>query len=883
MHRGAIVALTAGTRLGAYEIISALGAGGMGEVYRAQDTNLKRAVAIKVLPDSVAGDAERLARFQREAEVLAALNHPNIAAIYGLERTDTTTVLVLELVEGPTLADRIAQGPIPVDEALPIAKQIAEALEAAHEHGIIHRDLKPSNIKLRHDGAVKVLDFGLAKAMDGPLSGSSSVSMSPTITTPAMTYPGVIMGTAAYMSPEQAKGKPVDRRADIWAFGVVLYEMFTGQQLFTGDTAAEILAGVMKDAPKFDALPANVRPIVERCLHRDLRKRWQAIGDVRIALEEGVAAVVPASLPSPYRAKATLAWIVASLAVAGAGVLALVHFGETPQAQATVRFHVALPENSPVARFAVSPDGRYLAFVAGRQIWVRPIDSLESRALPGTDGVPLFSDQIFWSPDSSFIGFVAQGQLKKISVSGGPPQPLAAVPARTRATWGREGVILFASDSALSLIQRVPEGGGVPVAVTKPAAGVNHSAPQFLPDGRHFLYVVSGGKAESNGIYLGSLEEGAQPVRLLPDASPAKYAPPADSGGSGHLMFVREATLMAQPFDPKTLRLTGEVFPVAESVAQFSVSESGALAYMAGATAARQELVWLDRTGKRIESAGPPGDYANFRLSPDEKRIVFNRVEAGNVDIWVLDLTRGVPLKITSDPAVDNLPIWSHDGLQILWPSNRNGRFDLYIKAATGVGQDELFIKMSTPMGWATDWSRDGMFVLYTRPDEKRQADQDLWIAPQSRERSTSPKPEPYLHSPFAETNAVFSPNGRWIAYESDESGRLEVYVQSFPVASEKDRISTGGGTYPTWRKDGAELFYLAPDRNLMTVPVRASEATFDPGIAKVLFPIPGEARRRAYAPSGDGDRFLVTRPLDEATNLPITVVLNWQAALPKR
>ena len=400
----------------------------------------------------------------------------------------------------------------------------------------------------------------------------------------------------------------------------------------------------------------------------------------------------------------------------------------------------------------------------------------------------------------------------------------------------------------------------MPVAVTKLEDTGGHFAPQFLPDGRHFLYYVNFAKPERTGIYVGSLEDGVPPVRLLPDASPARYTLPAVRGGSGHLLFIREATLMAQPFDPQTLRLTGEVFPVAEPVTQFSVSESGALAYMSGATVIRQELVWLDRSGRQIEAAGPPGEYANFRLSPDEKSIVFHRAETGNVDIWVLDITRGVPSRITFDPGIDNLPIWSHDGLRILWPSNRSGAFHLYMKAATGTGQDELFIKMGTTYGWGNHWSGDGKFVLYQRPSEESQQrtnerpNADLWIAPQSAERSGgNAKPAPYLQSPFDEANGVFSPDGHWVAYVSDESGRPEVYVQAFPLTNEKDRISTGGGTDPAWRKDGAELFYLAADRSLMAVPVRASATAFEPGVAKALFPIPGNLVQRAYAPSGDG------------------------------
>ena len=876
------MALAPGTPLGVYEILTPIGAGGMGEVYQARDTRLKRDVALKVLPDNFAHDVDRLARFQREAELLATLNHPSIAGIYGLEESNGVQALVLELVEGPTLADRIAKGPIPLDEALPIAKQIADALEAAHELGIIHRDLKPANIKVREDGTVKVLDFGLAKLTEAPAASGDALSRSPTITTPAMTGAGTILGTAAYMSPEQARGKPVDKRADIWAFGVVFCEMFTGQQLFTGETATEILAGVIKDEPKLDTLPAHVRPIVERCLRRDLRKRWQAIGDVRIALEEGVAATptAPTSLPSGFWAPATLAWIVASFAVTGAGVLAFVHLRETPRAHNMVRFHVAPPEKLFITSFAVSPDGRYLAFINGPRgrLWVRPVDSLNARELPGTDGASAAANQTFWSPDSRFIGFVAQGKLKQVPVNGGPPQSLADVDYRgVTATWSREGVILFSS--GLRSIQRVPSAGGVPVAVTKPAAGETHSAPQFLPDGRHFLYQVMGGRPESTGVYVSSLEESVQPLRLLPDASTARYAPPPTSGGKGHLLFVREATLMAQPFDPETLRLTGEVFPVAEPVTQFSVSESDELAYMSGATAARQDLIWLDRSGKQLESAGPLGDYANFRLSPDERSIVFNRTEAGNVDIWVLDMTRRIPSRITFDPGLDNLPIWSHDGRRILWPSNRSGRFDLYIKAATGAGEDQLLIKMGTLFGWGTDWSRDGKFILYQRPSDK--GDTDLWIAPQSPEPSGGEqKPAPYLQSPFNEESAVFSPDGRWVAYVSDESGRQEVYVQAFPLSNDKHQISTGGGTDPAWRRDGTELFYLAADRRLMAAPVRSSARGFEPGIAKALFPIPGNAVRRTYQPSGDGGKFLIARPMDETNAVPITVVLNWRAGI---
>jgi tricorn protease-like protein len=424
-------------------------------------------------------------------------------------------------------------------------------------------------------------------------------------------------------------------------------------------------------------------------------------------------------------------------------------------------------------------------------------------------------------------------------------------------------------------IQRLPESGGVPVPVTRPREGENHFTPHFLPDGRHVLYLVIGGVRETTGVYVTSLDEGAQPVRLLPDVTtPTRFTPSDGVGANGHLLFVRDGTLMAQPFDAHMLRTTGEIFPVAEGVSQFSASDNGALAYVSGTVVGRQQLVWLDRTGKEGGAVGPPGDYANFRLSPNERSVIFNR-GSPLPDIWVLDLARGVPSRITFDPGVDNLPIWSHDGLRILWPSNRGGSFDLYIKPASGTGRDELSIKMGTPNGWATDWSRDGKWVLYQRPGDK--TNQDLWIAPQSPAGSGEQKPVPYLQSQFSEQGGVFSTDGRWIAYVSNESGRDEVYVQKFPLTNDKYRISTGGGTDPEWRKDGTELFYLASDRNLMAVPIRVTARALEPGIPKALFPVPGTAFRRTYAPSVSG-RFLIAKPLDEDAAVPITVVLNWQA-----
>ena len=797
---------------------------------------------------------------------------------------------MLELVDGPTLAALIAQGPMTLDDALPIARQIADALEAAHEQGVIHRDLKPANIKVRPDGAVKVLDFGLAKAFASTdvrhSSGPTAVTNSPTLSV-AMTGAGMILGTAAYMAPEQARGRVVDKRADVWAFGVVLYEMLTGKTLFTGETASDTLASVLKEQPDVNVLPSQVRRLLRSCLEKDPRKRLRDIGDVRLLLDEAPPRDdAPTKQPGRMR---LLPWALAGVFFVAAAAVAFVHFRESPPAERSVRFQVTSPEKSTIGAFGLSPDGRYLAMIvseAGRsRLWVRPLDSLDAQPLPGTDG----ADWPFWSPDSRFIGFNAQGKLKKIAVAGGPPQSLCDAPSTAHGAWSRDGIIVFAPGPG-SPLQRVPADGGVPVPVTTPGPGENHVTPDFIASGPRFFYTVARGtKPESNGVFVGSLD-GSPSVRLLPDQSNAVYVPPLTPAGHGHLVFRREGSLMAQPFDVERLRIVGEMFPLAGQVGAmsgsltgvggtqgaFSASVNGVVAFAAGNVARDVDIVWLDRTGKQLQSASPPGVYDDFRLAADERRIVFGRSESSNSDIWVLDMLRGVTSRLTSDPATDNLPIWSPDGLRVLFPSRRSGAFDLYIEPATGAAQEKLLIKMGTPNGWGTDWSQDGNLILYQRPGTK--TGQDLWIAPQVSDR----QPFPYLQSPFNEQHGVFSPDGRWIAYVSDESGRDEVYVQGFPLSSEKRQISTNGASDPNWRKDGTELFYLAADRNLMAVPVKARGTTFEPGGPKALFQVPGNLTRRSYAVGSTGQRFLVSRPLGETTGTPVTVVTNWQAAVRK-
>jgi Tol biopolymer transport system component len=889
--------LQPGSKLGPYEITSSLGAGGMGEVFRARDTKLGRDVALKTLPAAFAHDADRLARFKREASVLASLNHPNIAAIYGFEDLPGSPALVLELVEGPTLADRLVAGPLPIAHALAIARQIADALEAAHEQGIVHRDLKPANVKVRPDGTVKVLDFGLAKATDPGSGVHVDLLTSPTITSPAMTGMGVILGTAAYMSPEQAAGRPIDKRADIWSFGVVLWEMLTGQRLFDGgETVSHVLADVLRaDIPHTKlppTTPAPIRELLRRCLERDVKARLRDIGEARIVIGECLAN--PSASHNGSSAtrggSATFQWAAVSVALislAAAATIGVIHFRERAPQERTMRFQIAPPEATSADVVEFSPDGRSLALLAGGRLWIRSLDSLTARSLAGTEGASF----PFWSPDGAYLAFFAQGKLKKIAVDGGPAQTLCDASAGRGGTWNQNGVIVFSPGSSGALY-RVSAAGGAATPITKTSG--SHRYPHFLPDGRHFLYLARQG-AETKGISLGSLD-GAPPVRLFPDDSDAIYAaslsPGSSAGVPGYILFVRQTTLMVVPFDPISLTTLGEAVPLAEQVGaiagtgfgQFSASTNGALAY-ANVIQGRRDFMWKDRTGKQLGQRFPAGDWPDFRLSRDEQRIVFSTFEAGNQDIWIRDLARGIRSRLSFDAAQDNLPIWSPDGLRVLWPSNRGGgAYNLYIKSASGEGQETVLLKLGTPTGWATDWSRDGRFILYQIPGEM--TGQDLWIAPRDdRKKDVEEKPYPYLQGQFDEQNGTFSPDGRWVAYSSNESGVDEVYVQSFPASGGRWQVSTGGGITPRWKGDGTELFYIAADRNLMAAPIRTAGASFEPGTPTRLFtvpPIQGIVNRDEYAISADGTRVLLSVPAGDATAALVTVVLNWQQAIQK-
>ncbi len=868
-----MMVLSAGTKLGPYEILAPIGAGGMGEVYRARDLRVGRAVAIKV-------SNERFGeRFEREARAIASLNHPNICTLFDVG----PNYLVMEYVEGSPL-----RGPLPLDKVFEYAGQIASALDAAHTNKITHRDLKPSNILVTKSG-VKLLDFGLAK-VDKP------VTVDDTTVAMGLTAQGTILGTLHYMSPEQVSGIESGPRSDIFSFGLVLYEMIKGKRAFEGTTTASVIGAILeRSAPSVaDMAPTALDRVLKRCLEKDPENRWQTARDLRAALDLVAHAPKPvAGLPASLLRR----WPWPTLAIAATLAtltLAFLRVQETPLPEPrTVRFQVPPPEKSSIDYFKLSPDGRSLAFSTGRRLWVRSLDTLQALALPGTEG----AYRMFWSPDSLFIAFFAQGKLKRIAASGGPAQILCNAPEAYGGTWNRDGVIVLPLSLTSGLFQ-ISAGGGNPVPLAQTGASTfdaHKQFPEFLPDGRHFLY-SGGDKLGGRSIYYGSLD-GTPPIRLLPDViGNATYVQvggtPGQAGAvqNGYLLFRRAETLMAQRFNPTQVSLTGDPVPVAEKVGgdllwtAFSASENGTLVYMSAADAAVQ-MSWKDRTGKQVGLFGPSGTYDDFRLAPDEKRIVFANNLNGNRDVWVLDSVRGVTSRLTIDPAIDDPPMWSPDGLRVVWASNRNGVFDLYIKSVNGAGQEQLLVKMGAPAGWPEDWSRDGRFIIYQIPGTT--TGQDIWIAPQPSEGAEH-KPFPYLQSQFDEKHARFSPDGRWVVYTSNESGREEVYAQTFPGSGSRFQISTGGGREPQWRKDGTELFYISEDRMLVAAPVKFTSSASEPlqlGQPKLLFPVTQLDTffiGRSYEVSNDGQRFLMPVIASGATAPPLTVVLNWQTALKK-
>ena len=863
----------------------------MGEVYRASDVRLKREVALKVLPEPFVGDAQRMARFAREAQLLASLNHPHIAHLHGLEESNGIRALVIELVEGCTLAERIAKGPVPAEEAAEIAKQIAEALEYAHDKGIIHRDLKPANVKLTSSGEVKVLDFGLAKAIEAD-AAELDISTSPTISI-AASRAGMLLGTAAYMSPEQAKGRPVDRRADIWAFGCVLFEMLAGKLAFAGETITDTLAAVVRAEPEWEQLPKNtpraLRDLLQRCLTKDPKQRLQAIGEARIVLEKYLAdpsahAAAVSAPPSPIRERllAGAAILIVLLAIA----LGFPYWKGGPIETYAVRASIQPSAGSSFALagasagFALSSDGRRLAYVGattdGRTVlWVRPLDSLQAQQLNGTEGAA----HPFWSPDGRFIGFFADEKLKKIEASAGPPVTLCDARLARGGTWNRDGVILFAP-TANSPVYRVPAAGGAatPITVLDPSQGeTSHRWPFFLPDGKHFLFVAgtpyTPKELPRNSIFVGSLDSKDRKF-LLHSRSGAIYA-------SGRILFLRENTLMAQPFDAKTLSLTGDAIPIADPVQEdedrivgmFSASENGTLIYAEGISSLTRQLVWMDRTGKKLGDLGGQDAYDDIELSPDGKRISFT-LETPSPDIWSYDFARGLKTRLTfgSASAQSNLSaVWSPDGSRIAYTSLRKGKFGIYQRPTDGSGGEEVLIEPKEDQSYPSDWSHDGKFLSYYATQQGVWVN---WILPLTGDR----KPYRFAPSPFTQMMAHFSPDEKWVAYCSAESGRLEVYAAPFAGAGGKWQISTAGGCKPVWRSDGKEIFYLATDNKLMAAEVNASASRLIVGSARPVFQTqPYLTGGSNYGVMPDGQRFVLNYATQDP-NAALTLVLNWNA-----
>jgi len=884
------MSLAPGDRVGAYEVTAQLGAGAMGVVLRARDTKLLRDVALKVLPEQLASDPDRLSRLQREAQLLASLNHPNIAHVYGLEQASGGACIVMELVDGETLADRVQKGAIPLDEAVEIARQIVDALAAAHERGIVHRDLKPANIKLTPTGTVKVLDFGLAKPV-APGSGSGSgSSMLPTIDSGSMA--GAIVGTVAYMSPEQARGKDVDARTDIWAFGCVLYEMLTGRLAFDGETATDIIAKVVSGQPDFDALPpvtpGAIRLLLTTALSKNVQQRLQHIGDARMLLDAKALATgapaVPAAVAAPERKRGRFAVVVAAFvagaALAGLAALAWSRRAGTEPAPPQLNLQLALP--SIIGAPLVSPDGQLIAYSAEppgdkRAIWIRPMGADSSRKLAGTDN-PQYAG---WAPDSRWLAFVADKKLKKVDVGSGSIQVLCDAPDQVRGlTWGRAG-ILFAMGGALV---RVSADGGAVTPVTQLDPKLKetvHVIPVFLPDDDHFVYAIGSSEPEHAGIFVGALD-GKTKNRLLPLGTRfngLSYVPP------GYLIVAGES-LTAQRFDASALTLSGSAIPIVDSVDSYSASNTGLLLYRkVSATAAEKQLTWFDRAGRIVGQVGGKGNYAAVELSPAGDRVAVDMITEGNRDVWVVDVARGVPLRVSYDPASDWTPVWSPDGSRIAYASSRKGTH-IYVKSASGVGNDEqMFKSESTEI--PVSWSHDGRYLVFSRfKPPNSPGGVDTWLLTLGPE----PKATPFVESPFDKAQARISPDGHWIAYATNDSGAYQIVVQTFPDPNKgRWQISAQGGIEPKWGRDGRELYYLAFDGNLMAVPVKDAkpDVSFEAGTPTALFQTPltvsrtQSPRDRRYDVAADG-RFLFAIP-STTSAAPVTVVVNWASGLEKK
>jgi eukaryotic-like serine/threonine-protein kinase len=892
------MALSSGTKLGPYEIVAPLGAGGMGEVYRARDTRLDRTVAVKILPAPLSSNPEARQRFEREARAISSLNHPNICALYDIGNHDGIDYLVMEFLDGQTLADRLTKGPLPLNQVLKYGIEICEGLEKAHKTGVIHRDLKPGNVMLTKTGA-KLMDFGLAKAIPAtplPASGLTVTMSSPSVDQP-LTARGTLLGTFQYMSPEQLEGQDADARSDIFALGAVVYEMAAGKPAFRGKTQASIVAAILaSEPPPISTLQPMSPPALEQavkvCLAKDPDERFQSAHDVKLQLkwiaEGGSQAGVPASVVAGYRGRDRVAWMMAAVLLALSTALTVAYFRRPIEEERLLRSYILPPEKTKFVTTGlqsgppmVSPDGQRMAFSAADSsgkpmLWVRPLDSLSAKPLTGTEGASF----PFWSPDSRYLGFFAGEKLKKVDASGGPVQTLCDAPNGRGGSWSRDGIIVFTPTPSAPLL-RISEAGGAATPATKLGEsrfGESHRWPYFLPDGRHFLYlsrsIALGGE---QNIYAGTLDSSERKLILQAESNVA-YSPP------GYLVFWRDGNLMAQRFDAKRLELAGDVLPIAEDVqyiwdrseASFSISQNGVLAYRAGA-GGMPRLVWYDRSGKQLGSVGDPDFLWGPRLSPDGQRLAVSAyaLRSHTPDIWVYELSRNVRTRFTFDSG--GCPLWSPDGSRIVLCSARKGQSDLYIKSASGAGDEELLLSGNGDKV-PRSFSPDGRFIAYEQRDPKGKPATEIWVLPLFGDR----KPFPFRQTQFDELGPQFSPDGRWMAYQSNESGRYEVYIAPFPGPGGKFQISTGGGTYSAWRRDGNELFFLTLDGELMAVEVKSKGSRLETGTVRRLFQthrvtntgpqydFPANAGRFIVASAGEGD------------SSPITLVVNWTAALHK-
>jgi serine/threonine protein kinase/Tol biopolymer transport system component len=893
------MALSPGTRLGPYEILAPLGAGGMGEVYRARDSRLRRDVAIKVLPRAFSADVDRLRRFEQEARAAAALNHPNILAVYDIGTAEDAPFIVSELLEGETLRERLNAGVLAVRKASDYASQIVRGLGAAHEKGITHRDLKPENVFITTDHRVKILDFGLAKLTQDPPALGAATAMN-TMASP--TQPGVVLGTVGYMAPEQVRGLAVDHRADLFAFGAILYELLSGLRAFRRDTAAETMTAILnEDPPDLRAakptMPPALARIVDRCLEKSPSARFQTASDLSFALDavSDTSGPSPARLGSSRAQRAWLGWGLAALLLLTLTPFAYEHVRERPTAPRLMRFQIpSTVEMSESGAIGLSPDGRQLVFVGLgsdglTRLWIRALDSLDVRPLPGSETA--IGPPFFWSPDGRFIAFDAGGKLKKLDVSGGPPQTLCDLPGvAVGGSWNRDGDLIVGQ--APGGLLRVRETGGAASLLTAldPSRKEDfHLLPSFLPDGRHFVYLrVSARTPETSGTYVGTLD--AKPDeqstrRLMPYEVGLAYAPSSDSG-PGRLLFVHEGTLMAQPFDANRLALAGDLVPVAERVgsfrdgAFFAVSANDVLAYRTADS--DFQVTWLDRQGV-ADRVSAPGRFRGVALSSDGTRAVASRgnpQDAMKADLWLLDLSRdGGATRFTSGTGLAEFPIWSPDGKRIVFTLNNNV---MYQRRASGEGDEEKLLQSTTRQGLvkASGWSPDGQFLLYTA-FESGTTNRDIWVLPPDG------KPVPFMRTKFDEEQGRFAPNGQWIAYVSNESGAYEVYVRAFTTdfsggsarSGGSVLVSRGGGTAPRWRGNSHELFYLAPDGKMMAVEVTAGRE-FRAATPTPLFQTP--AGTIVGDVTADGQRFLLATPVGSSASAPFTVVLNWTAGLKK-